>query len=460
MKYAIISMLIFLLCDINSISIEQGIKWLNEKHPYIEIKEVNLDGVGIKDGKRAIFLRHETKCLPIESKYDLLIICPDDWIKFLGKFKKHKEKEGIKTIIVGLNEIHNNGRDLAEKIKYCIKESIEKLGIKYVLLLGSIDKIPIRYVLYAWESGGKIYKEWLPTDLYYADIYRYENGKIVFSSWDTNGNGIYGESYAGGIGENDIIDLYPDVYLGRLACENKFILKQVIRKIINYDSNGRWFKRIILVGGDTFPNWGILEGEYMNNYIANIMKEFEPYKIWYSLGNLNTIEIQKALEMGAGFLYYSGHGFPYGWATHPKGSDEWIGEYYTPYIFALFNLYRLPIVFLDACLTAKIDFNLTDLGIPIKHNLPCFAWCFVRCPYGGAIATIGATRVAFTGVDQNGPKWGASYLAYTFFSSYNETKLLGEIFVEAQEKYVNKNPWDKWTVQEFILLGDPTLRIK
>jgi len=117
-----------------------------------------------------------------------------------------------------------------------------------------------------------------------------------------------------------------------------------------------------------------------------------------------------------------------------------------------------------ACLTAKLDFNSSDLredGVPMPVNatFPCFAWSFVRHPYGGAIATVGATRVAFTGVDEEGPHWGAGLLAASFFEAYQETDILGEVFAGAQEAYANNAPGDTFTLQEFILLGDPTLKI-
>jgi len=35
--------------------------------------------------------------------------------------------------------------------------------------------------------------------------------------------------------------------------------------------------------------------------------------------------------------------------------------YYTPFIKYIKNDFRLPIIFFDACLTAKLDFNITDL---------------------------------------------------------------------------------------------------
>ncbi len=472
MKYiAIFIAVIFLIPSNISMKKEEGIGWMKDGYPEININECNYVGVGIVDGKRAIIFKDQKVYYEIEtpSLYDFLIISPDAWLNELSLLKEHKESKGIKTIVVGLNEIYNHpstsaGRDDAEKVKYFIKNAIEEWGIKYVMLVGDVYNMPIRNALHIWRDGTQLRESPIPTDLYYADIYRYENGTIEFSSWDTNGNGKYGEEYEDGHTVGDVIDLYPDLYLGRIACEDKAIVRHVVNKIINYENKGgeNWFNRIVLVGGDTFPGWGVREGEVMNEIVAQIMSDFEPYKIQYSLENLNALEIQKALQKGCGFLYYSGHGFPYGWATHGE-SEKWIGRYFTPYILALFNGYKLPVIFFDACLTAKLDFNSSDLredGVPIPFNatFPCFAWYFIRHPYGGAIATIGATRVAFTGVDENGPHWGASYLAYKFFSAYRKMNILGEVFATAQIEYAS-SIWDTWTIEEFILLGDPTLKI-
>ena len=462
-------------------SSEREIHWLSPEHPPWEMKNVMEKGVGIENGRR-VMIYYEDGNLKKEyipesvDVYDFLIITPDEWASELQPLKEHKEKHGIKTMVVGLNEIYSGkyftpeGRDDAEKIKYFIKDAIENWGVKYVMLVGSVYKMPIRNAVYKWRGSYKIETFLMPTDLYYADIYRIEGCcKVVFSSWDTNGNGIYGEDCEEGVGESDIIDLHPDVYLGRIACENKRVVRNVVKKIIDYENNAHgseWFNRLILVGGDTFPGWGVVEGEFMNQLVAEMMDGFEAYRIWDSLGNLNALEIEKAMESGAGFLYYSGHGFPYGWGTHPiNGSDEeWVGSYFTPYIMALFNNPRLPVIFLDACSTAKLDFNTSDLeeeGIPVPFDakFPCFAWYFVRHPTGGGIASIGSTRVAFTGVDESGPYWGAGYLAYQFFKAWEKTNVLGEMFVEMQMGYIAKNPGDNWTMEEFILLGDPTLRI-
>ena len=90
--------------------------------------------------------------------------------------------------------------------------------------------------------------------------------------------------------------------------------------------------------------------------------------------------------------------------------------YFTAYIKDQKNGYKLPIIFFDACLTAKIDYILQDtldyskiknivtflvqaLGINTSQRIPCYAWAFLKHEGGGAIATIGATRTAYGGID-------------------------------------------------------------
>ena len=73
---------------------------------------------------------------------------------------------------------------------------------------------------------------------------------------------------------------------------------------------------------------------------------------------------------------------------------------------------------------------------------------------GGAIATIGATRVAFTGTES-----GAGKLSMEFFSAYKSSETLGQMMTQAQNEYITDVPYDFLTIEEFILLGDPTLKI-
>ena len=425
------------------------------------------------------------------NQYDLVIISPSEFSSALQPLIAHKNSMGVNTTLKTTEDIYSqyNGRDNAEKIKYYIKDAIETLGVHYVLLIGSVNKLPIR-TSYAghWED------DLLITDLYYADIYDV-NGS--FCSWDGNNNNKFGEVYYEHHQVYDIdgVDLYPDVNIGRIPCEKVSELNTVIDKIIHYETstyNKSWFKNIILVGGDTFPypDSPGYEGEEKNLITEQIMSDFTPTTLWTSDNTFNALALNLALDRGAGFVDYSGHGFEIGIATHPPNSTAWRG-YHTNNLLGALNGYKLPIIFFDACLTSSLDYNWSDfintikpsevpsyqpldifgskstqeiLGeqiigspgtLPLSDKLfPCFSWCFVKKSAGGAIATIGATRTAYGDLN-----YGCGYLSLQYYRAYASSEAVSQMLTKAQIAYVNNIGEDYFTVEEFILIGDPSLKI-
>ena len=201
------------------------------------------------------------------------------------------------------------------------------------------------------------------------------------------------------------------------------------------------------------------------------MSGFVPTKLWTSDGTFTPRKINKAINKGAGFVDYSGHGFEYRFGTHPPNEEKWI-TYYAPFLLGLRNGYKLPIIFFDACLTAKLDFNVSNLlnyypniaklvyfladlfHLNMSKQLTCFAWRCVKKANGGAIATIGATRTAYGGLDM-----GCGYLSLRFYEAYSSSETVSQMLTKAQIEYIN-NLWkDYFTLEEFILLGDPSLKI-
>jgi len=406
------------------------------------------------------------------SEYSLVIISPSEFTNNIQPLVNHKNSYGMSTKQVSLEEIYSskyfptNGKDDGEKIKYFIKDALEEWGTEYILLFGSIYKIPIR-------------KTWMRTrtaltDLYYSDLYFPDKS---FCSWDSNNNGYYGE-YWHEDETDDNLDLYPDIYIGRLPCDTKEDVDIVVDKIMHYEQQTygeEWFNKIILIGGDTHPDFGINEGELTIGIIENLMKSFTPVTLLTSDNTFKPKFINEAISDGAGFVCYAGHGFEHGMGTY-KPNGNTLQCYLSPQIVFLKNNYKLPVIFFDACLTAKLDFVLQDvlnyrqyrifdflakiLSIDTQIKLPVFAWCFVKHEGGGAIATIGATRVAYGMVDQTGVHGGAGYLALKFFEAYQEGTTLGEMFSTAQTNFLKEIPYrDAFTIEEFILLGDPSLKL-
>jgi len=408
---------------------------------------------------------HKEPSIPIvfPNEYKLVIIAPEEYSAGIQPLVEHKNNHNVNTMFKAIEEIYSeyNGRDESEQIKYFIKDAIENFGVKYVLLIGSVYKLPMR------TSYIRVWDRWVHptlTDLYYSDIYDTDG---EFCSWNSNNNSKFGETVG------DRLDLYPDVHIGRLACDKFKEVETVVDKIIHYENEAYyqdWFNNMIFIGGNTFLHNAGNEGEEINEINMNIMSDFNPSNIiWTSKDNFNRETISGAINEGAGFLDYSGHGFEHGMGTYPP-SNKNFKTYITPYLRDLMNGYKLPIIFFDACLTTKLDFTLGDLlsykeyqifkiltlipGIDEDMKLPCYAWCFVKHEGGGAIATIGATRTAFGGVES-----GAGKISIEFFKAYNSSELLGQMMIKAQNAYVNDVPWDEFTIEEFTLLGDPSLKL-
>jgi len=183
---------------------------------------------------------------------------------------------------------------------------------------------------------------------------------------------------------------------------------------------------------------------------------FTPIKLWTSTNTFTPWRINMEITKGAGFVSYSGHGFPNGFGTSKPNSNSLI-YYRSPYIIGMLNGNKYPIFFFDACLTADIDFK--------QYNIerPCFSWSLLKKPFGGSIACIGATRIAYGGFVGNPFGAGAPCLHSLFFDSYEPGLCVGDMLNSAKNIYADticiEGFEDCLTIQEFILLGDPSLRI-
>lgn len=423
-----------------------------------------------------------------ENKYDLLIISPKKFSKHLCLLVKHKNKMGVNTILTDVEEIYkqmgSHGRDDAEKVKYYIKEAIEKWEIKYVLLVGGRKNqlesetwwVPVRYS-HLNRNYNTLEENRYLTDLYFADIY---DNKGNFSSWNNNNNELYSE-WKKNESAVDIPDLYPDVFVGRLPCRNIFEVRIMVKKIINYERrkcSDFWYKNMIVVAGDTYPDkTPYYDGEVYTQMGLDMMSGFNPIKLWTSDESLkNPYDVVKAMNKGCGFIWFSGHGSPKSWATHsPDDPDTWIEGLRLRDMLYLLNGRKLPVCISGSgCFNNMFNVSLMNSPWVYGYTIPrCWGWGLVCKIYGGSIATIAATAFSYESPDINTGFGGCEWLDMQFFSEYslNRTDILGETWGNTVTAFLNNFPID-WNdnsstgyaliaknVQQWLLIGDPSLKI-
>ena len=447
----------------------------------------------------------------MNDEYDLVIITPSIFTDELQRLVDHKNNFGMKTILKTTEDIYNEfaGVDKPEQIKYFIKDAYDIWNIQYVMLVGGLNSlisadskddrnqgsrdwyIPVRY-----SNLDDTIEPGYISDLYYADIYDSEGN---FSSWDSDkdgeSDGIFANWKSGT--KKDILDLYPDVYVWRLACRNSYEVKIMVDKIITYEStpaDPSWFKKMVVVGGESSDDSSTkyLEGELACEEALSYMSGFTPVKIYAShrdTGGLVPIaeDIITTVSDGCGFLFLSGLGDPSGWTTHWPGVFNWddYPEHTRVYhLLKLSNKHKLPICIIGG--NKQSQFNVTFMATLLDkpymwtHRVPiteCMSWHLTRKINGGSIATIGAVASCYGLMGERGDRDGdgieepdcieglSGYLSTQFFKTYNDgASILGDMFGETLSTYIDtfdcmENQIDCKTVQSFVLLGDPSLMI-
>ena len=449
------------------------------------------------------------------AQYDLVIITPAVFSGLLTPFVEHKQNYGVRTLVKTVEDIYTEGflaeydeigRDKAENIKYFIKHAIETYNIEYVLLLGGLKgqkwpaiEIPSKgaytvgsnwYVPVRYSNNPDLFEEAYITDLYYADIY---DGVGDFSSWDSNGNGLYGEY------TDNKTDYVPDVKVGRLPCRNINQVLTVLQKIIDYEQNtfdSEWFTRTAVFGGDTFPpdhegEFGFYEGELVTNVTANYMEDagFNVSRIWASNGNLKDVAgIVQVFDNGSGFMHFTGHANPTTWSTHPPDNHSWLIDFLRMDMALLDNIDKLPIVVIGGCHNNQFDVSLSNMvrGI-LKYGLikyfkqrdpvgrfwymewvnDCWSEHLLTRKNGGSVATIGNTALGLEYPNAECTTGLSGWIESRFFYEYSQNNMdkLGDAHSGAIKSYIQiiqnipNSADNRKTIEQFILFGDPSMQI-
>jgi len=308
-------------------------------------------------------------------------------------------------------------------------------------------------------------------------------------------------------------DLYysptPDIHIGRISVDKAAQAETIVNKILKYEKEptttksfytdvclAAYFQDKYLKDGYEDRRF-VLTSEEIRTYLqtggytVNQIYYTHPlvtpthYNIYtYDSGlplpwdllkpgffwNGNRDDITDKINEGILILNHRGHGLSSNWWNYSInfwGSDYngWVDPQYTTVdIYTLTNGDMLPVVFSMNCMTGWFDNEIDQLNDPkLIRNDESFCEELLRKQNGGAVAAIGATRVSYSGHNDDLCK-GFYDAIWTDFDPLVITEPmfeLGQIHTYGK-LYMNLQKWWGYEVTEFELFhlfGDPEMRI-
>ncbi|MBS7287196.1 MAG: hypothetical protein KIH01_00180 [Candidatus Freyarchaeota archaeon] len=372
----------------------------------------------------------------------IIIVGDQSWIDAIRPFAEWKTLKGLPAEIYTTNSIYENytGEDGASKIRNFLKDLYISKGARWVLLVGDVDKIPIRN----FSVGNNI----VPSDYYYA---------ALDGSFDDDKDGRYGEP-----GE---IDWIPELYVGRVPVSSIDELNVFINKTLTYEQHlllrsGEWTGRVLLAGGEIsysqdIQGWRAKLAALQAFPLPPSGTVLLAYDSKRQFNNLTESSFIDAIENeGAAVVDICSHGSPTALYISQSGTS-----FFTSTAAGnLSNGYHLPLFFISACSAGYIDGESDSIAESLLKN-----------PKGGAIAVIAPTRTSFGGDTLKDA--ADTFFDYTFFKIFFSadpplTRRPGYALYEAKKEYyesyvhlVKSEAMYTQLFLEYILLGDPELPV-
>ena len=356
------------------------------------------------------------------------------------------------------------GLDTQAKIRACIIDYVTASNTAYVVLGGDNTVVPVRG---CYVAAGSYIETAMPTDLYYSGL---------DSTWDENGNGIYGE----GLGCEGIVtpegDLAYDVIVGRIPVRTTAQANAYIGKMAAYTTNTPcWLRSKFMLAGDT--GWNTYSGDgrpsdqvndghsqfrddshpevadtevwvrrvYRDNVQAHgwnaetVGCMFDTLTSWdISRGGdfpTSSVNCQAKYSLGWNFLYHFGHG------NTTFVSSE--GNFGTSQAAAMTN--STVLFYTCACLSGGFD-----------SGEPSLSEAMLRNANGGALIYLGCSRYGWSGTS---PSYAMEWWNQIFLA---KRQVAGEAFAEhklVKAANAGGNGSTRWVQFGLNLQGDPAMNI-
>jgi hypothetical protein len=417
-----------------------------------------------------------------EEDFDYVVIVPTaGQVAAVQNFKTWKEQIGFRVKVVTLTEIYNNypNGDNAERIWDYLHDRYLTWGIRYVLLVGDIDQIPMRVLYPDGNPGdGAAYG----TDFYYANL--------DVEDWDIDNDDRWGEF------TQDALDTHAEVFVGRIPFNNAATIQSIADSIVAFERDiGAWKRNALLAHGfmyitnaskktDTAVLAEILQDDIFDPYGWTTAKLYEQSGLlpsaFASDNDLDQTNFNNACGVNAqGVVNVVMHGNPTGMAgmywvadANNNGVMETkppLAEHSYSWVSQAGHIAANPtsgIVFLCGCSTGVVfgndpNFATSPLRSHYLVTIPLNGTMLKEYLENGAPVVIGSTAGAdYASLWDEIADDSMQTLNYLFLRNLIASDMrAGDAFYAAQEESSQKYGLLRG-VRDFNFYGDPSLLLK
>lgn len=287
----------------------------------------------------------------------LLVIAPDAFHSALQSFMTHKQQRRPAELC-SLEQIlrENSGADDPEKLKRFLYTQWQRGGLGFVLLVGDVDVLPVRYMVLDRVTPAAFDYAFYPSDLYYSDLAKPDRS---FEDWNARKDAFHAGYFGEVRGEKnksdpinyDAVDYRPELAVGRWPVSTVAEVRLLAEKTIAYElathrrsDFGARQAGFIAVGG-WVDSRGLLDG------LANALPSgWKVEKRYYADGGAATTpppnreQVRGLLNQGVDLLVHTGHGQPDAWEQCLAVRD----------LESITNAARLPVIISAGCSTAYL----------------------------------------------------------------------------------------------------------
>jgi len=185
------------------------------------------------------------------DNYNYVILSSSDLYDSIisSNFIDWKSNLGFNIKIVNITDTiitSQPGQDLAEQIRNFLRSYYAEWGIEYALIVGNYDNVPMRYCYPNRNDHNfnlaDVFSGEVPTDYYYADLSSGDS-----ESWDSDGDGFYGERI------DDLPDFAAEIFVGRIPTNDQNRVIYTLDKLVTFESDtGDWKNNVLDAGAIAF----------------------------------------------------------------------------------------------------------------------------------------------------------------------------------------------------------------